>query len=105
MVVPSHFAEGQFQVQVEHENHLVACPEVSCHNALCDFQQVKYGINARHVLEGEVLVVEHHPLLALLDRHVLDVGEEGNGDEHFSSVGQTGQHLATVGGEVQVLDT
>ena len=79
--------------------------ETSCHNVLCDPQQVKYGIDARHVLKSEVLVVEHHSLLSLLHRHIFDVWEEGDGDEYFSSVGQTGQHLATVGGEVQVLDT
>jgi len=73
--------------------------------SLCHPHEVEHGIDARHVLEGEVLVVKHHPLLALPDRHMLNVGEEGNGDEHLAAIGQADQHLAAVGGEVQVLDT
>ena len=68
-------------------------------------QKVEHGIDSRHVFEGEVLVVEHHPLLTFLHRHVLNVGEKGYGDEHLAAVGQANQHLATMGSEVQVLDT
>ena len=50
-------------------------------------------------------VIEHHPLLTFLDRHLLDVGKERHGYDDCASVGQTNDHLSTMRLEVQVPDS
>ena len=72
--------------------------------SLCNLQQVEHGIDPCHVLEGEVLVIEHHPLLALFHGHLLDVWKERNGDYHFPAICQAHQHLASMGSEIQILN-
>ena len=46
-----------------------------------NFEQVEHGIYTSHILKREVLVIEHHPLLTFLDRHLLDVGNGSSGKQ------------------------
>ena len=48
-------------------------------NKLCcwliDIHDIKDGIYPCHVLKSEILMVENHPLITMLQRHLLNVGE------------------------------
>ena len=71
---------------------------------LCYLEQIEHGVDARHVLESEVLVVEHHPFLTFLYRHSLDVWEERKGNNQLPAIGKLHIHLAAIVGKVHVFD-
>ena len=68
-------------------------------------QHVFDRIDAAVVLEGEILVVQYHPLLALLAGETLDVGEHSHGHQHHPAVGKIDGHHAALLPEVEFLDS
>ena len=68
-------------------------------------QYVFDGIDAAVVFEGEVLVVQYHPLVALLAGEALDVGEHPHGYHHHAAVGEIDGHHAALQPKVELLDS
>lgn len=54
------------------------------------------------VVEREILVFQYHPVLALLHREVLDVGEKGDGNDNLAAVGELDDKLPAAG-KIQIL--
>jgi hypothetical protein len=57
------------------------------------------------VFEGEVLVVQYHPLRALLAGKTLDIGKHSDWHQHHPSVGEVDCHHASFLSEVKLLDS
>lgn len=68
-------------------------------------QHVLDGINAAIVFEGEVLVIQYHPLLTLLEGETFDVGEHSYRYQHHTTVGKIDGHHAAFLSEVELLDS
>ena len=68
-------------------------------------QYVFDGIDAAVVFEGEVLVVQYHPLVALLAGETLDVGEHPHGYHHHAAIGEIDGHHAALLPKVEFLDS
>ena len=68
-------------------------------------QYVFDGIDAAVVFECEVLVVQYHPLVALLAGEALDVGEHPHGYHHHAAVGEIDGHHAALQPKVELLDS
>lgn len=69
-----------------------------------EVHDVKYGIYSCHVFEGEILVIEDHPFIAMLQRHRLYVGKHRHRHNHLTTVGQRHAELAAHI-EIQALDS
>ena len=68
-------------------------------------QHVFDGIDAAVVFEGEVLVVQYHPLVALFAGEALDVGKHPHGHHHHAAVGEIDSHHATLLPKIELLDS
>jgi hypothetical protein len=68
-------------------------------------QHVFDGIDAAVVFEGEVLVVQYHPLVALFAGEALDVGKHPHGHHHYTAVGEIDGHHAAFLPKVELLDS
>ena len=76
------------------------------HRALWSYvQHVFDGIDAAVVFEGEVLVVQYHPLVALFAGEALDVGKHPHGHHHHAAVGEIDGHHAALQPKVELLDS
>ena len=79
---------------------------VAQHRALWLYMQHVFdGIDAAVVFEGEVLVVQYHPLVALFAGEALDVGKHPHGHHHHTAVGEIDGHHTALQPKVEFLDS
>lgn len=69
-----------------------------------NMQHIFDGVDAAVVLESKVLVVQYHPLLALLAGEAFDVGEHTHRHHHHTAVGEIDSHHAALLPEVELLN-
>ena len=73
-------------------------------SGLINIHYVKDGIHSCHVLKSEILVVKNHPLITMLLRHMLYVGEHTYWYDNLTTIGEHDTELATHI-EIKPLDT
>ena len=73
-------------------------------SCFCHVHDVEDGINPCHVLESEILMIENHPLITMLQRHFLDVGKHADRHDNLTAIGKQHAELATHI-EVEALDS
>ena len=64
-------------------------------SGLINIHYVKDGIHSCHVLKSEILVVKNHPLITMLLRHMLYVGEHTYWYDNLTTIGEHDTELAT----------